>query len=130
MIVGDVEYRILHYQVRRIRGEPELFPCAHADKTCSQVMVWANISGEYLGVDDFMPLCQSHHKRYDYTPDSRARNSASHTGVPLSPEHSAAISAGWTPEKRAAAALRMAGTKRGPYKPRRVTSRLHRGDVT
>ena len=28
-------------------------------------MEWANISHQYLGVDDFMPLCQSHHIRYD-----------------------------------------------------------------
>lgn len=28
-------------------------------------MQWANISQRYLSVGDFMPLCQSHHARYD-----------------------------------------------------------------
>lgn len=28
-------------------------------------MEWANISHRYLGVYDFMPLCKSHHNRYD-----------------------------------------------------------------
>lgn len=28
-------------------------------------MQWANISGEYLDVEDFIPLCIFHHRRYD-----------------------------------------------------------------
>jgi hypothetical protein len=28
-------------------------------------MQWANVSGEYRDVNDFMPLCRYHHRRYD-----------------------------------------------------------------
>lgn len=28
-------------------------------------MQWANISGEYLDTDDFLPLCRYHHRRFD-----------------------------------------------------------------
>jgi len=28
-------------------------------------MHWASISHEYRDIDDFMPLCQSHHRRHD-----------------------------------------------------------------
>lgn len=35
-------------------------------------MHWANTSHEYLGIEDFMPLCQSHHYRYDNPKVTRA----------------------------------------------------------
>lgn len=63
---GDgVGYVGLHQRVRSRRGRAALHECARVDATCSGPMHWANISHQYQGVDDFMPLCQSHHFRYD-----------------------------------------------------------------
>lgn len=58
-------YTALHYQVRKERGRAADYPCTFADDTCKGATHWANISREYKGVDDFMPLCRSHHARYD-----------------------------------------------------------------
>lgn len=58
-------YAALHVRVRQARGPASGYPCAMADATCRGRMHWANISRQYLGVDDFMPLCNSHHVRYD-----------------------------------------------------------------
>lgn len=61
----DVGYGGLHLRLRSRRGYASVYPCAQADATCRGPMDWANISGEYLGTDDFWPLCRSHHIRYD-----------------------------------------------------------------
>jgi hypothetical protein len=58
-------YATLHSRVKARRGRASEHECALADETCKGRMEWANVSREYLGVDDFMPLCQSHHGRYD-----------------------------------------------------------------
>lgn len=58
-------YRALHLRLRAARGRAADYPCARADGLCSGSMQWANISRQYLGVDDFMPLCRYHHRRYD-----------------------------------------------------------------
>lgn len=60
-----VTYAALHGEVHRQRGPASAQVCAHADTTCKGRMHWANISGNYEGVDDFMSLCQSHHIRFD-----------------------------------------------------------------
>lgn len=63
---GDrIGYHGLHNRVRRMRGAASEHACAHADSTCEGPMHWANISHEYRDTEDFMPLCQSHHFRYD-----------------------------------------------------------------
>ena len=61
----DPSYRALHGRVRKERGPASEQVCLHADDTCEGRMNWANISHEYRDVQDFMPLCQSHHIRYD-----------------------------------------------------------------
>ena len=61
----DVRYGGLHTRLRRERGKASDYVCAHADNTCKGPMHWASISHEYRSVEDFMPLCQSHHIRYD-----------------------------------------------------------------
>lgn len=60
-----VSYRTLHRRVRDTRGRAVEYSCTHADGACCGPMQWANISGEYQGVEDFMPLCRYHHRRYD-----------------------------------------------------------------
>lgn len=63
---GDaIGYGGLHNRVRQSRGPAAQHDCSHADETCKGPMHWASISHEYRGVEDFMPLCQSHHYRYD-----------------------------------------------------------------
>ena len=58
-------YRALHLRVRTARGRAADYPCTHEDESCRGAVQWANISGEYLDVDDFMPLCRFHHRAYD-----------------------------------------------------------------
>lgn len=63
---GDkVRYGGLHDWVRRRLGKPII--CNFEDITCKGVMDWTNISGEYKrDVNDFISLCRSHHRRFDY----------------------------------------------------------------
>lgn len=60
-----ITYSALHAELRRQRGPASAHDCAHADGTCKGPMNWANVSGEYQDLDDFLPLCQSHHVRLD-----------------------------------------------------------------
>jgi hypothetical protein len=55
----------LHERVYRERGPASSHVCQHADDTCSGPIDWANVSHEYRDTQDFMPLCRSHHIRYD-----------------------------------------------------------------
>ena len=57
----------LHIRLRRERRRAAGQPCTHADETCKGIVEWANISQEYRNTADFMPLCRSHHRRYDAT---------------------------------------------------------------
>lgn len=61
----DVGYCGLHSRVYKEWGPAADYMCVRADKTCKGPMNWANLSGEYLGVEDFAPMCQSHHFRHD-----------------------------------------------------------------
>src|ERR1035437_7726029 len=92
MITGSAEYRELHYAVEAAHGKARLRPCTYADESCSLIVEWANISHQYIDVNDFMPLCQSHHFRYDDTPERRAACSAAATGHVKTLEHRAALS--------------------------------------
>lgn len=58
-------YRNLHVDLVKQRGKASLYICEFADETCKGILTWANISQQYIDVHDFMPLCQSHHLRYD-----------------------------------------------------------------
>src|ERR1017187_8413733 len=86
-------------RLHRVRGRAALHHCARADASCRGAVFWANISGEYLGIDDFFPLCQSHLRRHCETPEWRA-----------------AMSAAWTPERRAEQAEKIR------YRPDHVSS--------
>ena len=59
------DYALIHYLVRKERGRAADFSCAFLDETCRGSMQWACISQEYRDTEDFMPLCRSHHVRYD-----------------------------------------------------------------
>jgi hypothetical protein len=61
----EVGYSGLHLRVRQVRGPASDRECLYQDGTCKGPIQWANISHEYWDISDFMPLCQSHHVRYD-----------------------------------------------------------------
>jgi hypothetical protein len=63
--VADLSNGGLHGRLKRDRGRASEHACTYADDSCKGPMHWANISHDYLGIEDFMPLCQSHHWRYD-----------------------------------------------------------------
>lgn len=65
---GDnISYVQMHRRVRRERGKPENYPCAMNDKSCRGEVEWASIShNANLDIQDYIPLCRSHHRRYDY----------------------------------------------------------------
>jgi hypothetical protein len=58
-------YAALHQKLSRERGRAALYSCELADSTCKGPVQWSNISQQYLGIEDFRPLCLSHHLRYD-----------------------------------------------------------------
>jgi hypothetical protein len=60
----DVKYSGLHRWISRKLGKAN--KCEFADETCRGPFEWSNISHTYKrNVNDFQPLCSSHHKRYD-----------------------------------------------------------------
>jgi len=58
-------YKGIHEVVKRRFGKAADYNCAFADATCRGRMEWACVSNEYRDSNDFMPLCGSHHQRYD-----------------------------------------------------------------
>lgn len=55
-------YNRLHKQLERKRTKPtQCSKCGGSDKQIE----WANISGEYKGLEDFKALCKSCHQIYD-----------------------------------------------------------------
>jgi hypothetical protein len=85
--------KALHMLRDQEYGRASEHPCELEDETCSPRTVWANISGQYLSVEDFMALCDSHHIRFDMTPDRSAKAAATHVGSRRTPEQRAKISA-------------------------------------
>jgi hypothetical protein len=66
-------YSALHFRVERIRGKPQKCEdCGTADP--SRTYDWANISGKYLGVDDFKRLCRSCHWKMDKKANNFTKN--------------------------------------------------------
>src|ERR1035441_1967973 len=57
-------YRALHLRVVAERGRADHCIVYGCD-TGSTTYQWANISGEYKDVGDFMPMCVPHHYQYD-----------------------------------------------------------------
>jgi hypothetical protein len=62
----EVGYAALHTWVARHRGKPS--ECEHCGTDdASKIYEWANIDGEYNRcLDDFIRLCRSCHRKYDY----------------------------------------------------------------
>jgi hypothetical protein len=62
---GPFTYEYAHQRVANQRGRAAGYSCSHQDNTCKGPMHWANINGDYADVNDYLPLCASHHQRYD-----------------------------------------------------------------
>ena len=58
-----VTYFALHIRVRVARGKADR--CLIYGCTDTGPFYWANISGHYDDVMDFMPMCMTHHRQYD-----------------------------------------------------------------
>jgi hypothetical protein len=78
-----IGYRALHLRVRKAHGRAADHPCEHADGSCSGSMQWANISGDYRGIDDFMPLCRFHHRLYDHVREATVQDLSDLLGDPV-----------------------------------------------
>ena len=57
------EYHAAHRAVKRARGRA--FGCAHCGTTEDRMYHWANISGNYWDVNDYINLCVPCHDKYD-----------------------------------------------------------------
>lgn len=57
------QYASAHSAVRKARGSA--FGCRHCETTAPRVYHWANISGDYFNVDDYINLCVPCHDAYD-----------------------------------------------------------------
>lgn len=57
-------YTALHLRVSSLRGQPQY--CAACDRTAADVRYeWANLSGHYDDVNDFVRLCKLCHAKFD-----------------------------------------------------------------
>jgi hypothetical protein len=59
----DASYTSFHFRVERVRGKPEY--CACCDIVGPGFYEWANLTGNYADVDDYVRLCVSHHRHFD-----------------------------------------------------------------
>ncbi len=61
---GDcATYAALHLRVQTARGTPSR--CAACDSTDSPRFEWANLTGDYANVHDYIRLCRSCHNKFD-----------------------------------------------------------------
>lgn len=75
-------YDALHTKLRKIYGKAQHCSiCSIKNKKSYQ---WALITGKNysLNIEDYIPLCSSCHKKYDYTDEMRLNNSKSKKGIP------------------------------------------------
>jgi len=96
MTTSTLEYNQDHARVRHERGLASARVC----KCGRPALDWANLTGTYADVMDYEAMCRSCHKLLDMTDETRAKMSASRTGVLRGPH---------TLETRAAIAVKLIG---------------------
>lgn len=69
-------YAALHTRVRKLRGKADRCLIWKCSTGCT-VYEWANISGQYKDVGDFMPLCLKHHAQWDEATYARGQRHGS-----------------------------------------------------
>lgn len=63
---NDISYVQIHRRVASKRGKASIYPCAMKNYSCKGMIEWASIShNANPDTEDFIPLCRSHHRRYD-----------------------------------------------------------------
>lgn len=60
---NNVKYRALHARVVKQLGNPQ--KCEHCGTTIAKKFDWANISGKYEDINDYIRLCRKCHIKYD-----------------------------------------------------------------
>lgn len=61
---SEARYQALHLRVQKARGKPSL--CAACDRSDSEVRYeWANLTGRYDELNDYVRLCVPCHRRTD-----------------------------------------------------------------
>lgn len=61
---GEIAYVTAHARVYSARGKAD--HCSIADcETGSTAYHWANLTGNYADIEDYVQMCASHHFRYD-----------------------------------------------------------------
>jgi hypothetical protein len=61
---GDIAYVTAHTRVYKARGKADHCSIEDCD-TGSTTFHWANLTGSYADIDDYVQMCASHHFRYD-----------------------------------------------------------------
>jgi hypothetical protein len=56
-------YAALHYRVQKLRGTPS--KCSMCDTELAKRFEWANVTGNYSNVYDYVRLCKSCHSKFD-----------------------------------------------------------------
>ena len=56
-------YAALHYRVQKLRGTPSF--CSMCETTTAKRFEWANVTGDYSNIYDYIRLCKSCHSKYD-----------------------------------------------------------------
>ena len=87
---GEITYNSAHYRVKRAKGRPSSYPCAHCPRPAEDWSLNLDADKIYLGddgrgnpvrysgnPDDYFPLCRKCHYRYDRL---GTRNRAARTG--------------------------------------------------
>lgn len=59
----EASYLAAHKRVYRARGKPQL--CEHCGANDDRMYHWANVSGRYTDVSDYIRLCVPCHRAYD-----------------------------------------------------------------
>jgi hypothetical protein len=76
----EVTYKALHQWIRE--NKQMVSSCEKCSTTTSKRLVAANVSGKYLrDVDDYLWLCDSCHRKMDYTPEVGRNISKGLTGI-------------------------------------------------
>lgn len=60
----EATYSAFHYRVVAVRGKPQR--CEHCPGKGAKRFEWCNVSGNYADPSDYIRLCVSCHRRFDY----------------------------------------------------------------
>jgi hypothetical protein len=73
---ADATYAALHYRVSGARGKPSY--CEHCKSTDARKRYeWANVTGDYADINDYIRLCKKCHIHFDNVPSKSAETQRS-----------------------------------------------------